>query len=170
MTSTPMDDLLTANDAAWASLRSRIARHAEVDLTTAHDAAGWTSKDHLVHLAVWERGMPHVLRDGWPQWQGMGITEELFATRQTEGFDAINEEIRRQNADRPLGDILIEVQEVHEAMQATIRELGDAGLQRPVGDFRHDGTEMRVIAWIPGDAGDHFTEHERYIAIILGDD
>lgn len=168
MTATTMDELQNANETAWASLRAFIERHTEADLTTARDAAGWTSKDHLAHLVVWERGVLHVLQDDWPQWQGMGISPDLFATRKTEGVDRINEEIRRQNADRPLGDVLIELQAVHEAMQAVIRALGDAGLQRPVGDFRHDGTELRVIAWIPGDAGDHFDEHRAYIAAIVG--
>jgi len=166
---TTMDELLDANEAAWVALETFLEGHTEQDLTTAHDAAGWTCKDHLARLVAWERGVLHVLRDGWSQWQGMGISEECFATRKTEGLDGINEELRRLNAERPLGDVLIELQAVHEAMQATIRDLGDEGLRRPVGDFRHDDTDLPVIEWIPGDACDHFDAHRGYIAIILGD-
>lgn len=163
-----MDDLLAANEAAWMRLRALVASSSASALITAQDAGGWSGKDHLAHLAAWERGMLHVLADDWPQWQGMGISPDLFATRKTEGVDRINEELRRLAAERPLGDVLIELESVHEMMQATIRTLGDEGLNRPVGDFRHDGTELPVIEWIPGDACDHFDEHAGYIAIILG--
>ncbi|MGC4189927.1 MAG: ClbS/DfsB family four-helix bundle protein [Thermomicrobiales bacterium] len=169
--STPatMDALLAANDAAWAALHALIARYPESELTTAHDPAGWTSKDHLAHLAAWERGVLHVLRDGWPEWQGIGVSEDVYATRYDDDLFAINEVIRRQHADRTLDDVLIELQAVHEAMQETIRQLGEEGLRRPVGDFRHDDTDFPVIDWIPGDACDHYDKHRGYIAIILGD-
>jgi len=164
-----MDQLLAANDAAWDRLRSLVARHPESELITAHDPAGWTSKDHLAHLAAWERGMLHVLRDGWPQWQGMGIDAALFAAMETDGYDRINEAIRQANLDRPVGDVLIELGELHDAMHAVIRGLGEAGLDRPVSDFRHDDTDLLVRRWIPGDTCDHYDEHRGYIAVILGD-
>lgn len=94
-----MDQLLAANDAAWDRLRALVARHPESELITAHDPAGWTSKDHLAHLAALSGGMLHVLRDGWPQWQGMGIDAALFAAIETDGYDRINEAIRQANVD-----------------------------------------------------------------------
>lgn len=167
-----MDALLAANETAWEALQAFVARHHADDLTTRHDAAGWTCKDHLAHLAAWERGVLHVLRDDWPQWQGMGIAADLYALLAGEGddrYDRINEAIRHVNADRSLDDVLIELQAVHEAMQETIRQLGDDGLRRPVSDFRHDDTDLPVLEWIPGDACDHFDEHRGYMAIILGE-
>lgn len=164
-----MEELLSANEGAWSDLQALIDRHSADELTTARDAAGWTSKDHLAHLAAWESGVLHVLRDGWPQWQGTGVSAELFSRRRDDDFFTINEEIRHQNADRPLDDVVAGLGSVHEAMQETIRALGEAGLQRPVDDFRHDGTTLPVIDWIPGDSCDHYDEHRGYIARMLGE-
>ncbi|MGC4108139.1 MAG: maleylpyruvate isomerase N-terminal domain-containing protein [Thermomicrobiales bacterium] len=164
-----MDDLLEANERAGTALHDLIARHTEPDLITASDLAGWTSKDHLIHLAVWERGVMHALRDGWPEWQGAGVSEQVYVARYDDDFFSINELIRRQHVDWTLDDVLAELQRVHEAMQETIRQLGEEGLRRPVGDFRGDDTDFPVIDWISGDAWDHYDKHRGYIAVILGE-
>ena len=50
-------ELEASIDHWWDALQAVIGRYTEAELTGPTDAAGWTVKDHLAHLAAWERSM-----------------------------------------------------------------------------------------------------------------
>jgi len=60
---------------------SRLERRFEVldarQLEGPTDPAGWTAKDHLAHLAAWERSMVHLLQ-GRPRHEGLGVEEAVY--------------------------------------------------------------------------------------------
>ncbi|MEQ8672174.1 MAG: DinB family protein [Aggregatilineales bacterium] len=49
-------DLLRQIQESWNELQTVVASLTEEQLTRSTDAAGWTVKDHLIHLSIWEIG------------------------------------------------------------------------------------------------------------------
>ncbi|PYM61848.1 MAG: hypothetical protein DMD79_11835 [Candidatus Rokuibacteriota bacterium] len=45
--------LLAQLDQTWSDLRETVSTRSERDLTEARDSAGWSAKDHLMHVAAW---------------------------------------------------------------------------------------------------------------------
>ena len=54
-------ELLSRTKLGWDSLQAYIKSLTPEQLTVPTDPAGWTVKDHLIHLAVWEDGIVAVL-------------------------------------------------------------------------------------------------------------
>ena len=48
-------ELLAAIDRDWLALQSALARMDEAQLAGVQDGESWTVKDHLMHIAAWER-------------------------------------------------------------------------------------------------------------------
>ena len=61
---------------------------------------GWTVKDHLTHMAAWERSTAFLLRRQ-PRHEGLGVPEEVYLHA---GVHKINAAIREQTADRSLDE------------------------------------------------------------------
>jgi hypothetical protein len=164
---TTKQELLSTNAAAWEDLLAVIDKHTTEQLIDLRDAAGWSAKDHLAHLAAWERSVLFVLRDGLSQWEGLGVDEQTYTTRRDDDFFRINDLIHSREQDRPLEDVLLELRSINEAMATTIEAMSDDDLQKPVDDYRHDGDSTPVLRWISGDIWDHYDEHRGNIVKIL---
>ena len=48
--------LLADIEREWGALNQTLGHLNESQITGLHDPQGWSVKDHLVHLAFWERG------------------------------------------------------------------------------------------------------------------
>ena len=48
-------ELMQQTDSTWTALQDALNRLDETQLTMAKDNAGWAVKDHILHLAAWER-------------------------------------------------------------------------------------------------------------------
>ncbi len=76
--------VLTELDHEWSVLQAFIATLTDAQMTVPTDDAGWTVKDHLIHLVLWLYNVPAII-DGASRPEAMGISEEKFR----EGADAI---------------------------------------------------------------------------------
>jgi hypothetical protein len=165
----PRTDLLEANATAMAALEALIERHTPEELVTAHDAAGWTSKDHLVHLAVWLRGGLLPGTEGISRWEAVGLSKALYEARDEESFDRANEVIREQHRGDSLDSVLGLLRETFQRSQDFLRTASDADLFRPLEPCESDPGPTSVFTWLEIDGWGHFDEHRGYVAIILGD-
>ena len=138
----------------------------EADFVTNTDAAGWTVKDHVMHLVVWEDGMWPLL-NGQPRAEHMGLPQDVWQSRD---FDAMNTIIQQQHRDKPLGEVLQEFRDIHHRLIAKIESLADEDLQRPYKDYQPGTTvESPVMDTIIADTYDHYAEHRPWIdAIVSG--
>ncbi|RLT38080.1 MAG: ClbS/DfsB family four-helix bundle protein [Chloroflexi bacterium] len=166
---TTKSELLSAIDAGWASLTDALAQLSEAQLTGSTDAAGWNGKDHIVHLAAWERSMLYLLA-GQPRHAGLGVDGTLYLSGD---FDAINAAIQSQQRDTSLADALTELRQVHKELRVALDELTDADLQKTYShylpDEPGDDDGSPIIDRLAGNTSEHFTEHLPWIlALAVG--
>ena len=127
---------------------------------------GWAVKDHLFHLAAWERGIAWLL-SGRPRTEVMEITPEEWYNLT---MDQVNDLVYQRNRERTAAEALAAFREAHQAMLDALAPLGDADLQRPYADYGEGGgrsADQPIIGWIIGDTYDHYEEHLAYIQAVL---
>jgi len=154
-------------DASWDRLQRRIGELDAGQLDGPADSAGWTAKDHLAHLAAWERSMVYLLQ-GKPRHEGLGVEEAVYLDGDE---DAINAVIQAATRDLPLADVLAVLRSTHEHLRSLVAEMSDEDLRQPYSHFlpdepgRDDGRPIIERISANGDA--HFAEHLGYIEVIL---
>jgi len=156
--------LLTKLERAWDALQRTIDASDEEALTTRTDPAGWSSKDHLAHLAAWANSVLVMIRDGRPQWEGLGIDKAMF---DTEGYDEENEVIRQQTVDWPLQRVTSHLSDIHQELVRVVTGMSDDDLMKPCSAFVEGGRDVPIIQMVDGDGPNHYDEHREYIERIL---
>ncbi len=148
------------------TLEETIHPLSEAQLTRPGPDGGWSIKDHLAHLAIWELGVAELLR-GHPRFQAMGV-EQIVS--QGKGFDEINDVIYKLHSGLPLSKVMDKFQSAHRQLLEALDLLEDEDLFKPYASFVPDGSETRlepVIRWIIGNTYDHFDEHRGYIRVLI---
>jgi len=161
---TTKTDLILAMDREWEVLQRLIAGAGEPELTHKTDAAGWSSKDHLAHLAAWGNSVLLMVRDGTPRWDGLGIDRAIFST---ENYDEENKVIRKQTSDWSLAQVTAHLENVYLEFRRMVDEMSDADLLRPLSDYAEGGEGETLMRRILGTFPWHFEEHREYIERIL---
>jgi uncharacterized protein (TIGR03083 family) len=161
---------LSAVDASWQRLQAEIAAIPAAKLTGPTDPAGWTAKDHLAHLAAWERSMLFLLK-GRPRHEGLRVAEEVYLSGD---YDRINDAIFQHVRDQSLADVI----ENHAGIHARLREVMDtlptSEYLQPYNHFlpdepgRDDGRPIHER--LGHNLGEHYTEHLGYIRALVGRD
>ncbi len=127
---------------------------------------GWAVKDHLFHLAAWERGIAWLLGRR-SRFEGMEIAPEEWYNLT---MDQVNDLVYQRNRERTAAEALAAFREAHQAMLDALAPLSDADLQRPYADYGEGGgrsADQPIIGWIIGDTYDHYEEHLAYLQAIL---
>jgi hypothetical protein len=158
-------DLLKQISASRATLQHALDRLSEQQLTAVRDAEGWTVKDHLLHLAAWERSVTALLRDE-PRCDGLGVESAVYASGD---FDAINAAIYLHGADRSAREALAVFRADHEELLHGLEALSDSDLgipvrELPAGDAQDDRPLYRTI--LDNTAG-HYAEHLPWIQALV---
>jgi hypothetical protein len=137
-------------------------------MTALKDAQGWSVKDHLIHLAAWERSVVFFLQ-GKPRHAGLGVEEALFLKGSDDDVNAV---VFQQRKDLPLAEAFAQFREVHQQLLKLLAALTDTDLQKP---YRHylpdepghdDGSP--AINVIDGNSARHFAEHLTWIEALVG--
>ncbi len=156
-------ELLTKLQDGWRDFSAYLKTLTEAQLTTPHDAAGWTVKDHLIHLVAWEDGVSAIL-SGQSRTQAMGIDKELLYSGD---YDKMNAEMQQRDKNKPLPEVLSQLQAAHEWMMAQIQLLADDDLKRSRFDWEPEAkSEGQIINLITGNSCDHYEEHKPWIDAI----
>ncbi len=151
------------------TLEQLIASLSTEQLTTLRDAGGWAIKDHLAHLAAWERSVIALL-NGQPRHTGLAVAEEVYLTRD---LDRVNDQIYQQHKDRPLEEVLADFAATHQQLHATLDGLSDADLFKPYAAYLPSEpgvpSTYPVIRWVAGNSYQHYDEHQNWIRGLLGE-
>lgn len=131
------------------------------------DGEGWTVKDHVTNIAIWERSVVFLLQ-GQPRHEGLGVAEAVY---EQGDVDEINAVIQQHNSSLSWNDALEQLRNVHEQMMTLLGSLSDADLQQA---YRHylpnepgDGDGPPVISVIYGNTAGHFQEHQAWIDALV---
>ncbi len=140
-----------------------VASLSEEELTRPLAEDGWSIKDHLAHLMVWERGMIALLNKE-PRYEAMGLTPELVAGGD---YQAINDHLFRLHRDRPLSDVLAGWRDTHHELLELLDMLADDDLFKNYTHFQPDeereGFKAPVMGWLAGNTYSHYAEHAGWI-------
>src|SRR5277367_4333102 len=85
--------LLPTMQMGWEGLWAYLDTLSEAQVTQPKDAGGWSVKDHVIHLAVWEGSMNDVLEKK-PRWGYMGVSLPAW---ESGDINRINDEIYQRN-------------------------------------------------------------------------
>ena len=160
-------ELLSEIEGAWTRLNDALECLTEAQMTDIRDPQGWAVKDHLIHIAAWERSVA-VFLQGKPRHEGLGVDEQIYGTGDD---DTINAAIQEQHKDGSLADALAEFREVHGQLLRLIEPLSDDDLYRANSDFQPEGSgerdERPVIGMIYGNTANHYREHQEWIESLV---
>lgn len=156
-------ELIKRIDSSWTALQEALDQLTLEQLAAAKDAAGWTIKDHLVHLAAWERSAESLLQ-GRPRHIGLGIDENLYLNGSEE---EINAAIFARSSDIAPQRALAQLREIHAQMMDLLKPMTEKDLNRPYAYYLpkepRENNNVPVINFVYGNTAEHFNEHLDWI-------
>jgi len=158
-------ELLTIIEANWNKLNIALNRLTDSQKTAIKDTKGWTVKDHIIHLAVWEQSVIYFLQ-GQPRYKGLGITKDLY---ENGSGDDINESIFQQYKEISLTEASKQLHDIHKKLLQEIQPLTDADLNKTYPQYLPDeiGDDRLTIQVISSNTGGHFAEHLNWIESLV---
>ena len=131
------------------------------------DSAGWSTKDHVVHLTMWERSIEYLL-SGCPRHEGLGVARDTYLRH---NYDLTNDAIFHRHRDRDWESIRAEFDDVHESLIATLKRVGWEGLHLSYSHYAPDepgeDDENPVVFLVAGNTFFHYDEHRQWIEELL---
>jgi uncharacterized damage-inducible protein DinB len=151
-----------------ATLHAFINALTESQLSGPTDAAGWTIKDHLAHLAAWQLGIA-VLLQGGKRWEAMGLTSAFV--KKSEGFEPLNAALQRRHSKLSAREVLELLSNADAQFLFALSKLSSADLAKSYAHFSGEPptkqTAQPVMGWVDGDSAHHFREHLPWMRKIL---
>jgi hypothetical protein len=149
------EELLDDIRASRAELEAILEQVSDEQMTNALDEGGWSIKDHLAHVAVWQRhGL--ALITSQPAHEAFGLDEKTYSQS---SIDEINAVVHVQNKDRPLAEVLNDFRQTHDEVLTTIGRMDEGHLQseiQPSGFTTKHRTIMELArGHFAGHDGDH---------------
>lgn len=169
-----MDDVTTTRALigsirdAWRPWIDAIEGLDESQLVGPTDDAGWTVRDHIVHVTAWEATLTAGLT-GQPRHEALRISEEDFAIPD---IDVINEKVRAARSGGSGRIAVVHARVGHDVFMDVLASLPADAVLAPVSEFipvRNEAAAgMPARDWIWEDSGGHYPMHLEYIRSILG--
>lgn len=152
-------DLLAIVSKGWDALDKFLKGLSDAQKTQLTDAAGWTVKDHVMHMAVWEDGLTAML-DQKDRRSHMNIDEETWKS----GDDPINAVIQQRYKDLSWAEVEQKRQTIHAYLLKQIDEMSEQALQSPNPKSKSNYViNDNIIA----STADHYAEHIPWMAAIV---
>jgi hypothetical protein len=164
------DQLLRDIDRGWSELVAFLDQAGEEALSGPADAEGWTVKDHVIHLAAWERSALFLLQ-GRPRHEGLGVSEETYLAESDgdKAWDAINAEIK-EAANPSLSEALADLHQTHQYLLEALQPLTGEDLLLPycryLPDEPGEGEGPPAIEVVSGNSWEHYGEHLEWMRAI----
>lgn len=142
-------------DAGREELHAFLAALTVAQREHATDAAGWTVKDHVMHLAVWEKRLAGILtHQKFPE--AMGIPLEVWA----QDVNTINAFLQQRDRHLSWEAVMAALQESHSLASQEIAALNDADLLRPFSYYQPDSDyDTPVKEWVMNNTFKHYARH-----------
>jgi hypothetical protein len=128
----------------------------------ATDAAGWTVKDHTIHLAVWEKRLSVILtHQKFPE--AMGIPHEIWE----QDVNSINAFLQERDRHLSWSTVMAALAESHTLASQEIAKLSDAALLRPFSYYQPDyDYDTPIKEWVMNNTFKHYGRHLEWMRAI----
>ncbi len=147
----------------WDELQAYLATLTPEQMTGPTDAAGWTVKDHITHLAAWEDGVCKLM-----QKQPFRVAMDIDPATWGHGEDAENELIRQRYRGWSMDAVMQHFQRVHDRLLAQINAMTDDDLRLAYKDYDAETTQnVPIVEKIKGNSFGHYAEHIPWIEALV---
>ena len=148
-------ELLDTIQKSWDDINAFRATLSAEQKTQLTDAAGWSVKDHVIHMAAWEDGLTALLDKQYRR-----AYMEIDDATWTSGDDAINAVMQQRYKDLSWAEVEQKRQDVHNKLLKQIDELSEETLQIPYSEYNPNSPSKReVIGYIGASTFYHYAEH-----------
>ena len=160
-------ELLERIQLGRAALEATIGRLSDEQLVEPGPPDGWSVKDHLFHVAAWERSLPALLQ-GRPRYAAMNVDEKTYVRSE----EALNALIFQHNKGRSLSEALADFEQAHQDLLGVLAGLTDADLFRTYSQYQPDepgeDSGAPIVGWIAGNSYEHYAEHQAWVEVLAG--
>ncbi len=137
-------------------LEAMLSRLTPAQVGQLKDAVGWTVKDHLVHIALWQDGIRGLLQGGHPFGETMGVDGATWSQGETKINAAMQEKYQHLSPEAAL-DMY---RKSHQQLLKVLDGLTDSDLMQPYRHYLTSSQEQApVLGWIVGNSYGHIAEH-----------
>jgi carboxymethylenebutenolidase len=152
-------ELMARVEQGWSEIQQAVAGRRPEELERP-GPDGWSVREHLAHVAFWERLMLLSYIGGKPSTEVAGMDEATL-----ESVDGVNAIVAGRSRSRSLEEVLSESEQVHAAVVAELAGRPFETWMRP--RFPDDPDERPLLLWVAGNTYGHYGEHAGYIRRLL---
>ena len=163
-------ELLAGVRTGRAELDNFVAGLRDEQLTAPGPGGDWSIKEHLYHLAAWERKVLAQMHDmSIPA--ALGIDQAIW---DRDDLDELNAAIAAQGRDLPLAETLAFCRHTHQTLLAAIERYPESDYNKPGYPPAADGHDPDgaaggpMVGYIIGNTYAHYEEHLGYIKRLAG--
>jgi hypothetical protein len=131
---------------------------------------GWSIKDHLMHIAVWEQGIVALLNKQ-SRYAAMGLSRDEWRIEYPDFDNKTNALIHERTKSRTLAEVRAAFHDSHQQMLDVLARLTEDDLLKPYSHYApdepDDGDKRPAFAWIAGNTYGHYAEHREWIQELI---
>jgi hypothetical protein len=162
-------ELIERIERSRAALDEALAGMSDAQLVARSESDAFSVKDHIAHLAAWERGIVALLHRE-PRYGAMGVDEQTYLS--ASNADDINTVLFERAKDLTLAEVLDDLRQTQRALLAALAPLSDADLAKTYSHYQPDepgeDSGAPIVRWIAGNTYEHYAEHAEWIGSLMG--